>query len=231
MAAGTPVESPQDEACCSICLEISQDPVFIHCGHRLCQSCITWNREGLTTNFSCPQCRETGAQKRLRPNRELAKVSEVAKGLNLQPVREVEGGENLCEKHQEPLKLFCQEDQRLICVVCDKSKVHHNHSVVPMEEAAQEYKKQIETQLHLLKSEQEALQSSVKDRQERIKDHTERTEAAKQKIVMTFRQLHEILKKQESSLLAQLDTEIMNAHEETLQRLLEETTEELRPEQ
>ncbi|XP_074020781.1 zinc finger protein RFP-like [Numenius arquata] len=227
MAARMPVESPQDEACCSICLEIFQDIVSIHCGHRFCQSCSTWNREGLTTNFSCLQCGHTLSRKRLCPNRELANISEAAKNLNLQPVREVEGGENLCEKHQEPLKLFCQEDQRLICVVCDKSKVHCNHSVVPMDEAAQEYKKQIQTELYILKSEQEALQSSMKDRQDRIKDHTERTEAAKQEIVMTYRKLHEILEKQESSFLAQLeqlDTEIMKAHEEILQRLLEETT-------
>ncbi|XP_074020863.1 E3 ubiquitin-protein ligase TRIM39-like [Numenius arquata] len=227
MAARTPVEILRDEACCSICLEIFQDPVSIHCGHSFCQSCITQSWEGLTTNFSCPQCGETGAQKTLRPNRELANMIEAAKRLNLQRDREVEGRENLCEEHQEPLKLFCQDDKRLICMVCDRSKVHHDHSVVPMGEAAQEYKRQIQTQLHRLKAEREALQSSVRDRQDRMEDHTERTEAAKQKVVRTYRKLHEILEKQESSLLAQLeqlDTEIRKAHEEILQRLLEETT-------
>uniref|UniRef100_A0A8C3JB65 RING-type E3 ubiquitin transferase n=1 Tax=Calidris pygmaea TaxID=425635 RepID=A0A8C3JB65_9CHAR len=117
-----------------------QDPVSIHCGHSFCRSCITETWEGLTTNFSCPQCRETGDQKILRPNWELAEVIEAAKRLNLQREREVEGGENLCEKHQEPLKLFCQDDKRLLCVVCDKSKVHRDHSVVPMDEAVQECK-------------------------------------------------------------------------------------------
>ncbi|XP_014811574.1 PREDICTED: uncharacterized protein LOC106896258, partial [Calidris pugnax] len=221
------LEILQDEAHCPICLKIFHDPVSIHCGHSFCQSCITQIWEGLTTNFSCPQCRETGDQMSLCPNRELANMSEAAKRWNLQQDREVEGGENLCKKHQEPLKLFCQDDKRLICVVCDRSEVHRNHSVVPMDEAVQEYKKQIETQLHLLKSEQEALQSSVKDRQDRIKDHTERTAAAKQEIVTTYTKLHEILDKEESSFLAQLDqldTDIMNAHEEILQKLLEETT-------
>ncbi|XP_074020864.1 zinc finger protein RFP-like [Numenius arquata] len=227
MAARTPVEILRDEACCSICLEIFQDPVSIHCGHSFCRSCITRSWEGLTTNFSCPQCRETGAQKTLRPNRELANVIEAAKRMNLQPVREMDGGENLCEKHQEPLKLFCQDDKRLICVVCDRSKVHCDHSVVPVDEAAQEYKKHIQTQLHRLKSEHKALQSSVKERLDRIKDHTESTEATKQEIVTKYRKLHEFLEKQESSLLAQLeqlDTEIRKAHEEILQRLLEEAT-------
>uniref|UniRef100_A0A8C3JRE2 RING-type domain-containing protein n=1 Tax=Calidris pygmaea TaxID=425635 RepID=A0A8C3JRE2_9CHAR len=97
----TPVEILRDEARCSICLGIFQDPVSIHCGHSFCRSCITRTWEGLTTNFSCPQCRETKSHKTLRPNWELANmvelanVIEAAKSLNLQQVREVEGGENL----------------------------------------------------------------------------------------------------------------------------------------
>ncbi|XP_074023600.1 E3 ubiquitin-protein ligase TRIM39-like [Numenius arquata] len=122
MAARTPVEILRDEARCSICLEIFQDPVSIHCGHSFCQSCITETWEGLTTNFSCPQCWKTLSRKTLRPNRELATMIEAAKRLNLQPNREVGGGENLCKEHQEPLKLFCQDDKRLICLVCDRSK-------------------------------------------------------------------------------------------------------------
>ncbi|XP_014814358.1 PREDICTED: zinc finger protein RFP-like isoform X2 [Calidris pugnax] len=226
MATRTPEEILRDEACCSVCLEIFQDPVSIHCGHSFCRSCITGIWEGLTTNFSCPQCRETVSQKSLRPNWELANMIEAAKRLNMQRDRVVEGGENLCEEHQEPLKLFCQDDKMLICMVCDKSKAHRNHSVVPVGEAAQEYKKQIQTQLHLLKSEQEELQSSMKDRQDRIKDHTERTEAAKQEIVRTYRKLHELLEKEESSFLAQLeqlDKEMVNAHEEIYQKLSDET--------
>uniref|UniRef100_A0A8C3JJ92 Zinc finger protein RFP-like n=1 Tax=Calidris pygmaea TaxID=425635 RepID=A0A8C3JJ92_9CHAR len=128
-------------------------------------------------------------------------------------------GENFCNEHQEPLKLFCQDDKRLICVVCDRSKVHRDHSVVPMDEAVQECK--------VRGLWQEALQSSVKDREDRLKDHTVGAHQFSWKIVTTYRKLHEFLEKQESSLLAQLeqlDTEIRKAHEEILQRLLEETT-------
>uniref|UniRef100_A0ACB8EGM2 Uncharacterized protein n=1 Tax=Sphaerodactylus townsendi TaxID=933632 RepID=A0ACB8EGM2_9SAUR len=28
----------------------------------------------------------------------------------------------VCQKHQEPLKLFCKADEALICVVCDQSQ-------------------------------------------------------------------------------------------------------------
>uniref|UniRef100_A0A8C3K3R8 Uncharacterized protein n=1 Tax=Calidris pygmaea TaxID=425635 RepID=A0A8C3K3R8_9CHAR len=226
-----------DEACCSICLEVFQDPMFIHCGHSFCQSCITQNWEGLTTNFSCPQCRQTVSQKSLCPNRELANMIEAAKRLNVQQVREVEGGENLCEKHQEPLKLFCQDDKRLICVVCDRSKVHRDHSVAPIEEAAQEYKVRglwacLGTKVQnllvlvLLMGGDPCTAFGLWDKPPGDSPSL-RTEAAKQEIVTTYRKLHKFLEKQESSFLAQLeqlDTEIRNAHEESFHRLSEEMT-------
>ncbi|CAM5171285.1 unnamed protein product, partial [Eretmochelys imbricata] len=45
-----------------------------------------------------------------------------------------------CKVHQEPFKLFCNQDQMLICVICRESRAHRTHSVVPTEEAAQAYK-------------------------------------------------------------------------------------------
>uniref|UniRef100_A0A8D0EWN3 TRI27 protein n=1 Tax=Strix occidentalis caurina TaxID=311401 RepID=A0A8D0EWN3_STROC len=161
------VKNLQDEASCSICLELFQDPDSIHCGHRFCRACITQTWEGRTTNFSCPQCRETVSQQNLRPNWELASIAEVAKSLKLQLVKEVEGGENFCEEHREALKLFCKEDQQPICVVCDRSQAHRSHAVVPVEEAAQEYKGKTKNEGKKIVCEFEQLHQFLKD-QERL---------------------------------------------------------------
>ncbi|CAM4636566.1 unnamed protein product [Lepidochelys olivacea] len=110
MAAESPVQSLQDEASCAICLEYFKDPVSVHCGHNFCRACITDYWEESDTNFSCPQCRETAQQRNFRPNRELAKMIEIAKRLSLQAAKG-SGGERVCEKHQDTLKLFCEEDQ------------------------------------------------------------------------------------------------------------------------
>uniref|UniRef100_A0A8C0BB48 Uncharacterized protein n=1 Tax=Buteo japonicus TaxID=224669 RepID=A0A8C0BB48_9AVES len=129
--------------------------------------------------------------------------------------------ENLCKEHQEALKLFCEDEERLICVVCDKSKVHRNHSVVPVDEAAREYK------VRGFRAQHEALQSSVKAREDGVQDYTVGTHQFSLKIVTEYEQLHKFLEEQESFLLAHLekmDMEIMNAHKEILTRLLEETT-------
>uniref|UniRef100_A0A674IN67 RING-type E3 ubiquitin transferase n=1 Tax=Terrapene triunguis TaxID=2587831 RepID=A0A674IN67_9SAUR len=130
----------QEEATCSICLDYFKDPVMIiDCGHNFCRACITQCLWGWETNLSCPCCRGRFLQRNLKPNRQLANVAEVAKQFSLQLFREPRG-QRVCEKHLETLKLFCEEDQTPICVVCDRSKEHRAHTVVPIEEAAQEYK-------------------------------------------------------------------------------------------
>uniref|UniRef100_A0A8B9ZFU8 RING-type domain-containing protein n=1 Tax=Anas platyrhynchos TaxID=8839 RepID=A0A8B9ZFU8_ANAPL len=114
MASQSPSESLQGEASCSICLGYFQEPVSIPCGHNFCRECITRCWEGLEANFSCPQCRQTASHKSFRPSRELAKIAEIAQQSEL----------GWCQQHQEALKLFS----------------HRLHTVLPAEEAAQEYK-------------------------------------------------------------------------------------------
>ncbi|XP_075594427.1 zinc finger protein RFP isoform X3 [Balearica regulorum gibbericeps] len=163
MAVQSPTESLHSEASCSICLGYFQDPVSIHCGHNFCRACITRCWEGQEAHFSCPQCRQTALQKSFRPSRELANIAEIARQLS---PRAGGGGaagwENLCGQHQEALKLFCKVDQQPICVVCDRSQAHYFHTVVPVEEAAQEYKEEIQACLQALKEEREKYLESRK---------------------------------------------------------------------
>ncbi|XP_029767878.1 zinc finger protein RFP-like, partial [Terrapene carolina triunguis] len=139
MAAGDLAGSFQEEVTCSVCLEYFTDPVSIECGHNFCRACISQCWGESEPNFSCPQCRETAQQRHLRSNRQLGNLVELVKRLRLQAVAEPEG-QRVCERHQEALKLFCEEDQTPICVVCDRSRAHRAHTVVPIEEAAQEYR-------------------------------------------------------------------------------------------
>ncbi|CAM4654040.1 unnamed protein product [Lepidochelys olivacea] len=163
-AAAKARQSLQDEASCSICLEYFNDPVTIDCGHNFCRACITQCWEGSDKDFSCPQCRTTFPQRNLRPNRQLANMVEIAKQLHLQSTKDAGAG-RACEKHQEALKLFCREDQSPICVVCDRSKEHRAHTVVPAEEAAQEYKQQTESERMKILSEFEKLHLFLEEKE------------------------------------------------------------------
>ncbi|XP_032951674.1 E3 ubiquitin-protein ligase TRIM17 isoform X2 [Rhinolophus ferrumequinum] len=137
----------QEEATCSICLDYFTDPVMTTCGHNFCRECIqlTWEkakgkkgRRKHKGSFPCPECRELSPQRNLRPNRLLTKVAEMAQqhpGLQ---------SRDLCKVHQELLKLFCEDDQSPICVVCRESREHRPHRVIPVEEAVQEHKEKVE---------------------------------------------------------------------------------------
>uniref|UniRef100_A0A8C0QNF9 Zinc finger protein RFP-like n=1 Tax=Chelonoidis abingdonii TaxID=106734 RepID=A0A8C0QNF9_CHEAB len=215
----------QYEATCPICLGDFKDPVIIDCGHNFCRACIAQCWEGSSTAATCPQCRETVQQRNLRPNRQLANVLKIVKQLNLQVMKDA-GGERVCVEHQEPLKLFCEEDQTPICLVCDRSRTHKAHTVVPIEEAAQEYKvvcKKNNSPAH------SALCESILDYVpclpfpflfKQIQTQTER-----QKIVSEFQQLRQFLEEQERLLLAQLeklDKEIGKIQNENITKFSEQ---------
>ncbi|XP_044838451.1 zinc finger protein RFP-like [Mauremys mutica] len=224
MAAENPVESFQEKATCPVCLEYFTEPVTLECGHNFCRACIAQCWEGSDTDISCPQCRQTVQRRNLRPNRQLANMVEIAKRLSLQAAKG-KGGDGVCGKHQEALKLFCEEDQTPICVVCDRSRAHRAHMVVPIQEAAQEYKHKIQTQLKTLRKEREKLLGLKVTREGKSQEYLKQTQTERQKIVSKFQQLQQFLKEQERLLLAQLkklDEEIVRIRNENVSKLSEQ---------
>ncbi|XP_050777212.1 zinc finger protein RFP-like isoform X9 [Gopherus flavomarginatus] len=224
MAAENPVESLQEEATCPICLEYFTDPVSLECGHNFCRACISQCWEGSDTAASCPQCRETVQQGNLRPNRQLANMVEITKRLSLQAAKGT-GGDGVCGEHQEALKLFCEEDQTPICVICRESRAHRTHTVVPIQEAAQEYKEKIQAHLKTLREEREKLLGFQVTGEKRSQEYLKQTETERQKIVSEFQQLQQFLEEQKRLLLAQLeklDDEIVKIQNENITKLSEE---------
>ncbi|XP_059571073.1 zinc finger protein RFP [Alligator mississippiensis] len=225
MAAERSLQSLRDEVTCPVCLELFRDPVMIlGCGHNFCRACITQCWEGAETDVTCPQCRQTFAQRLLGPNRQLANVVEVVKGLNVGSV-EGAGGKMVCEQHGEALKLFCETDQVLMCVICRESRVHRAHPVAPIQEAAQQCKEQIQTQLQLLRGERERLESLQWSESQKHQEYQQKAAAERQKIVAAFEQLRQFLEEQERLVLAELgelESRIEESQGETVTQLSEE---------
>ncbi|XP_067417470.1 zinc finger protein RFP-like isoform X2 [Emydura macquarii macquarii] len=223
-AAGELAGSFQDEVTCSVCLEYFTEPVTTECGHNVCRACISQCCGESEPNFPCPQCREPAQQRHLRPNRQLGNVVQLVKRLRLQAVPEPEGG-RVCERHQEALKLFCQEDQTPICVICRESRAHRAHTALPIEEAAQEYREQILSRLQRLREEREELQGLKSDWDKESERLLRQTEVERQLVVSEVEQLRQFLAEQERLLLArlgELDEEIGRRREENSTQLCEE---------
>ncbi|KAH1170023.1 hypothetical protein KIL84_001008 [Mauremys mutica] len=152
MAAADPAKNIKGEATCSICLDLFKDPVTTECGHSFCKQCITQHCKEMEFNIVCPQCRKRFQKSNLRPNREMKNiVDSIPRLFSSERLRKpIE--ENVCERHGDPLKFYCKEDQTPVCMVCDRSQAHHGHTVVPVEEAVQEYWETITEQLEIIES-------------------------------------------------------------------------------
>nr|XP_034963620.1 zinc finger protein RFP-like [Zootoca vivipara] len=214
-----------DEATCCICRDYFKDPVTSpECGHNFCRSCLIycWGRS--EAEVSCPQCRKAVLRRSLIRNRQLANVVEIAKNLCLQAGKE-EGEKwrwRICEDHQEPLKLFCIVHEDPICVVCDKSKEHENHKVIPLEEAFEEYKGEICRRLEILRGEREEILAYQADLDRKSKYILKLTETERLKTVEKFKELHQFPEEQEKHRLnhvEEVEKEIARRRDEQLARL------------
>nr|XP_060616247.1 zinc finger protein RFP-like [Anolis sagrei ordinatus] len=200
MASGDPVKKLCGELTCPICLEYFKEPVTISCGHNFCQSCLDRCWEG--KEASCPQCRKKVQKEDSKRNWQLANLVEIARELGSQKTEE-KG--RVCQRHQEPLKLFCKDHEDLICVVCDRSKEHENHKVIPLDEASKEYKDQIWNFLETLKKEREKILAYKADTARESQDLLKKTQREKEKTVAAFKHMHQFLEEQERNLLAELE--------------------------
>lgn len=128
-------EDFQEELTCAICLDYFEDPVSIECGHNFCRGCLcrTWAPGG--SPVRCPECRRPSAPASMRPNWALARLTERMRRRRLGPVPA-----GLCGRHWEPLRLFCEDDQRLVCLVCRESQEHQAHTMSPADEACRSYR-------------------------------------------------------------------------------------------
>ncbi|NXP40108.1 TRI27 protein, partial [Leiothrix lutea] len=227
MSGPSPAEQLRAEASCPVCLELFQDPVSIPCGHSFCRGCIERCWESSGGSFCCPRCRNAAPEPSLRPNRELGHVADIARGL----FPAGPGSGSVCGRHREPLRLFCREERALLCPECGRSRRHRLHRLLPAEEAAREYKEQIQSRLQALKEEREKYLESRKSGAGRSL-HLDQTRSEGQRMVREFqesqrefRELQQFLEEQQRLLLARLgdlERDTGRARDQALAKVSEE---------
>uniref|UniRef100_A0A8C8RKY3 RING-type E3 ubiquitin transferase n=1 Tax=Pelusios castaneus TaxID=367368 RepID=A0A8C8RKY3_9SAUR len=217
MASPARAAEIQNDAICTICLEYLTEPVTIACAHNFCRVCITQHCEewekGTRPELTCPQCREPLQKGEFKPNTQLNNRVQKIKQLRIHPGKGKEPVVDLCGRHEELLKLFCEEDGEAICWVCEKSRDHRSHTVVPIEEAAQDYK--VRNGPFLI--------NPLQDPSQEVLTLLQCDGLVKEKravITGEFNRLHTWLKEEEQGLLQRLAEE----ERETLQRLQENVT-------
>nr|XP_033504251.1 zinc-binding protein A33-like [Epinephelus lanceolatus] len=134
---------------CPVCCDIFTDPVLLLCGHSFCKDCLQqwWRKSGEQT---CPVCKEIFPMAQPPRNLALRNLSDTLRRKRSQ--RANSGSEEMCSLHGERLKLFCQDDQQLICLICRDSQKHKKHNFDPINEAAEAYRAQLQLKILHLKT-------------------------------------------------------------------------------
>ncbi|XP_019523990.1 PREDICTED: tripartite motif-containing protein 34-like [Hipposideros armiger] len=198
----------QEAMTCSICLELLTEPLSLDCGHSFCQTCITNNKESEIDpggENRCPVCGIRYSHGNLWLNQHLANIVERFREVKVSP----EEGQkrDLCVRHGERLLLFCKEDRRVICRLCERSQEHHGHHIFLMEEAFRESQEQLQASLERLKKEQQEAEKLGAEIREERTSWKYQIQTERQRIQTEFNQLRSILDSEERRELQKLEEE------------------------
>nr|XP_015801872.2 zinc-binding protein A33 [Nothobranchius furzeri] len=127
---------------------------------------------------------------------------------------------DMCEEHEEKLKLYCEDDQLPICLVCGMSREHKTHNVIPIIEAFENYRDKLTTAFERVQLHAEEAMLFQKQTSEKILLMKERAEDLEQLVVVEFARLKEFLTEEEELIKEKLQKE----KEEKLSQLEEALT-------
>ncbi|KAJ8270096.1 hypothetical protein GJAV_G00110280 [Gymnothorax javanicus] len=206
----------EEELSCPVCAEIYENPVVLRCSHSFCLACLQhyWEQKG---SPECPVCRRKSSMDNPPFNLALRNTCEAflkERGLSVKA-----GSEELCSLHGEKLKLFCEEDQILLCTVCHTSEKHENHRLRPLQEAAKKYKEKLRTALTPLQEKLKAF-NKVKITCEQTAEHIKHQAQCTEKQIKTeFEQLWQFIKDEEAGRIAALREEELQKSEMMKERI------------
>lgn len=210
MAASAPLRSLEEEVTCSICLDYLRDPVTIDCGHVFCRSCTTDIRSISGGRPVCPLCKKPFKKENIRPVWQLASLVEnierlkVDRGRQPGEAAQEQADVRLCERHREKLHYYCEDDGKLLCVMCRESREHRPHSAVLVEKAAQPHREKILNHLSTLRRDRDKIQGFQAKGEADILAALKKLQDQRQCIVAEFEQGHQFLREREQHLLGQL---------------------------
>ncbi|XP_076013306.1 zinc-binding protein A33-like [Genypterus blacodes] len=196
---------------CHVCTETFRDPVTLGCNHSFCSSCLElfWKQ---AQNKNCPICKRKSSKDSFGVNFTLKELADSFVGKlkfgpsETQKEEKEEEEELVCRKHKEKPKLFCKDEQRALCSVCDFPH-HQSHNVVPIEQAVSELKDQLESDLESLQDKKKKYKEAKETYKEMIEYSKKQLMSTEKQIRAQFNKLQQLLKEEEESRLAALREE------------------------
>ncbi|XP_038127955.1 nuclear factor 7, brain-like [Cyprinodon tularosa] len=191
----------EEDLCCPVCQDVFKDPVVLSCSHSFCKECLKnwWKKKSVK---ECPVCERRSSKDEPPLNLVLKNLCETF----LQQ-REQRASEDLCSLHSEKLKLFCLDHQQPVCLVCRDSKIHRSHSFAPIDEAAEDHRKNLRSCLETMKKKLK-LRKTVKEEFYKTAEHMKVQARYTERLIKEqFKKLHQFLAEEKETRLAALREE------------------------
>ncbi|XP_037392728.1 tripartite motif containing 109 isoform X2 [Pygocentrus nattereri] len=210
---------------CSVCLGDFVDPVSLLCDHTFCRQCISNHSQTSRGLRLCPECRRPYTMWDLRSNRVLRNmVDAVREHLSAQQAQReqnaacggpdgaragpvVEPEKLVCSDHAERLKLFCETDQKLVCLICRDCEKHQGHKFKPVEEAAEPKKEMLREPLTFMSKENKELEELIKMQTTEITKTEEKSKQLAAQVSAQFEEMHQFLREKEQKVKTLLEKE------------------------
>ncbi|XP_041855182.1 nuclear factor 7, brain-like [Melanotaenia boesemani] len=193
---------------CHVCSETFRDPVSLSCNHNFCSSCLQkfWEQAG---NKNCPICKRKSSKEIPQIDVGLKELADSFAGRQKSGSCETEKEVKtltVCTKHPEEPKLFCEDEQRAVCSVCEFS-LHQHHKVVPIEQAVSDLKEQLKCDLKSLQDKRNTYKQVEETYNDVIQHSKKQLLSTEEQIRAEFNKLQQFLKEEEESRLAALREE------------------------
>ncbi|KAM9854488.1 zinc-binding protein A33-like isoform 2-T2 [Aulostomus maculatus] len=191
----------EEDLICPRCTEIYRLPALLQCGHNVCKPCLQafWEWKGCR---ECPVCHTVVVSRKPPPINLALKIA-----ADEYQVRMARKSQDLCVLHNEKLKIFCQNDEEPICLICQMSKQHKTHDCSPVEEAAQQKKTEISAKLESIRKRLRDLRKTKENWEETRSYIQTQADQNQNAIKEEFEKLHFFLLEEEKTRLKALKQE------------------------
>ncbi|XP_031192716.1 tripartite motif-containing protein 60-like [Mastomys coucha] len=185
----TALKNLQDNCTCLICSDFMEDPVTNGCGHNFCHACLCLLWNDLKDTF-CPVCQTHLPQRSLSRNHQFRNMIEIIRLLpKRQRKRKRQEEHTVCQKHDQPLVLFCVKDRDVLCTKCSLSVEHQGHYTCSIKKAGSYHQKVLKMSIESVKWGVKEAEEKLALQHRRVLGLRKKTEYQKKKISYEFAQI------------------------------------------
>ncbi|CAK6445859.1 unnamed protein product [Pipistrellus nathusii] len=114
---------------------------------------------------------------------------------------------HLCEQHNQPLTLFCEEDLELLCALCTQPPDHQGHQVRPIEEAASHHRLKVSSYIEPLRKQIADLQKLISIERKKTLELRENVGTKRLQFLSACEQFRQIIQRDQEEFLSKLSDE------------------------